>query len=295
MIVEKQEKLGWGKSVVETLASDLQKEFPGTSGFSSGNLWRIRNFYDIYRNDEKLAPLVREIGWSHNVIIFEKCKKPEQKKFYLVNTLRSGWTKDILLRQINTKTFENHLHNQTNFDRVLSKNYANQAKFAVKDSYIFDFLELGVEHAEKELQTALIGNIRRFLLELGNWYTFIGSQYRLEIEGHEYFIDLLLFHRKLKSLIAIETKIGEFIPEYKGKMEFYLALLNEKVKEPEENDSIGIIICRNKNKTIVEYSLKTSKMPIGVATYTTNSNLPEKYQKFLPDAEELGKKLQLPP
>jgi hypothetical protein len=127
---------------------------------------------------------------------------------------------------------------------------------------------------------------------MGSWYTFAGSQYRLEIEGHEFFIDLLLFHRKLRCLIAIELKIGEFIPEYKGKMEFYLAVLNEKVKEEDENDSIGIIICRDKNKTIVEYSLKTSNMPIGIATYSTNAKLPEKYQQYLPDAKKLVAKLK---
>ncbi|MCK9423374.1 MAG: PDDEXK nuclease domain-containing protein, partial [Bacteroidales bacterium] len=204
MIVEKQEKQGWGKAVVQTLAMDLQREFPGISGFSLSNLWRIRSFYYSYQNIEKLAPLVREIGWSHNVIIFEKCKNPEEKEFYLVNTIKSGWTKEILLHQIANKTYEKYLHNQTNFEISVPENYKHQALSAVKDEYTFDFLELGEQHGEKQLQTALIGNIRRFLLEMGNWYAFIGSQYRLEIEGHEYFIDLLLFHRKLKCLIAIE-------------------------------------------------------------------------------------------
>ncbi len=291
MIVERQKKLGWGKSVVEKLSVDLQSEFHGISGFSYANLWRMRLFYNTYQNNEKLAPLVREISWSHNIIIFEKCKTEEEKEFYLSSIMNSNLSKQFLLQQIAGQTYQKYLHNQTNFDNALPENRRNLAKVAVKDEYTFDFLHLGEDHAEKELHTALVNNIRKFLLEMGSWYTFAGSQYRIEVEGHEYFIDLLLFHRKLRCLIAIELKVGEFIPEYKGKMEFYLAVLNEKVKEPDENDSIGIIICRNKNKTIVEYSLKTSNMPIGVATYSTNAKLPVKYRKYLPEAKKLVAKL----
>jgi predicted nuclease of restriction endonuclease-like (RecB) superfamily len=291
MIVEKQEKLGWGKSVIETLSSDLQKELPEVKGFSVQNLWYMRMFYIEYQHDSILQPLAGEISWWKNVIIMTKCKDGQSREFYLINTRKFGWTKNILIHQIENKTYEKYLHNQTNFEISVLENYKHQALSAVKDEYTFDFLELGEQHGEKQLQTALIGNIRRFLLEMGNWYAFIGSQYRLEIEGHEYFIDLLLFHRKLKCLIAIELKVGEFILEYKGKMEFYLAILNEKVKEPDENDSIGIIICRHKNKTIVEYSLRTSNMPIGIATYTTHSKIPAGYQKYLPNANEIRKKL----
>jgi predicted nuclease of restriction endonuclease-like (RecB) superfamily len=291
MIVEKQEKLGWGKSVIEKLSGDLKAEFPGIGGFSTRNLWNMRDLFLVYSELPKLQPMVAEISWTKNIIIINKCKSLEQKEFYLLQTNKFGWTKEILLHQIANKTYEKYLHNQTNFEISVPENYKHLALLAVKDEYTFDFLELGEQHGEKQLQTALIRNIRRFMLEMGNWYAFIGSQYRLEIEGHEYFIDLLLFHRKLKCLIAIELKVGEFILEYKGKMEFYLAILNEKVKEPDENDSIGIIICRHKNKTIVEYSLRTSNMPIGIATYTTHSKIPAGYQKYLPNANEIRKKL----
>jgi len=291
MIVERQQKLGWGKSVVEQLSLDLQRDFPGIRGFSYANLWRMRLFYNTYKNNEKLAPLVREISWSHNVIIFEKCKTEGEKEFYLSNTTNNRWSKEVLLQMIARKTYQKYLHNQTNFNEVLPEIRRNLAKDAVKDEYTFDFLHLGEEHAEKELHSALVNNLRKFLLEMGNGFTFAGSQYRLEVEGHEYFIDLLLFHRKLKCLIAIELKVGEFKPEYKGKMEFYLTVLDIKVKEPGENDSIGIIICRDKNRTIVEYSLKTSNRPIGVATYSTHAKLPVKYQKFFPGLKEIGKKL----
>jgi predicted nuclease of restriction endonuclease-like (RecB) superfamily len=294
MIVEKQEKLGWGKSVVETLASDLRKEFPEMMGFSSRNLWNMRDLFLEYKDLQILQPMVAEISWSKNILILNKCKSPDEKEFYLFNTKRFGWTKEVLIHQIANKTYEKYLSNQTNFDRVIPDNYRRQANLAVKDSYTFDFLELSDKHSEKELESALIRNIQRFLLEMGNWYSYIGNQFRLEVDGHEFFIDLLLFHRKLRCLIAIELKTGEFMPEYKGKMEFYLALLNDKIKEPDENESIGIIICRNKNKTIVEYSLKTSNVPIGVASYMTSSTLPEQLRKYLPDPVEISKKLWNP-
>ena len=163
---------------------------------------------------------------------------------------------------------------------------------AVKDEYTFDFLNLGDEYSENQLETALVNNIRAFLLEMNFQFAFVGNQFQVQIDDKEYFIDLLLYHRQLQCLVAIELKVGEFIPEYKGKMEFYLSILNDKVKLPNENDAIGIIICKEKNRTVVEYSLKTSNMPIGVATYTTTSKLPENYQNFLPDSETIIKKLE---
>jgi len=291
MIVERQKKLGWGKSVVEKLSADLQKEFPGVKGFSASNLWYMRQLYVEYQKDTFLESLIREIGWTQHVLLIKKCKTKSERVFYIKRIGESGWTTRYLEHQISRKSYQNYLDNHTNFDTVFPEKIRDHAKLAVKDNYTFDFLHLGEDHAEKELHTALVNNIRKFLLEMGIWYTFAGSQYRIEVEGHEYFIDLLLFHRKLKCLIAIELKVGEFMPEYKGKMEFYLAVLNEKVKEPDENDSIGIIICRNKSKTIVEYSLKTSNMPIGVATYSTNAKLPVKYRKYLPEAKKLVAKL----
>lgn len=181
--------------------------------------------------------------------------------------------------------------NQTNFDNTLPENIKNQAALAVKDEYTFDFLELSDEHSERELENALVQNIRNFLLEMGHPFTFVGNRFKVEVGGKEYFIDLLLYHRQLQCLVAIELKVGEFLPEYKGKMEFYLTLLNDKVKLPNEKDSIGIIICKEKNRTIVEYSLKASNQPIGVATYNTSTLLPKDYQKLLPDEKTITEKL----
>ena len=290
-IVEKQEKLGWGKSVVEQLSSDLIIEFSGVKGFSAPNLWLMRRFYSEYQGDIFLLPLAIEISWWKNVIIMTKCKKRNEREFYLKSTRRFNWTKNILIHQIAHKTFEKYLTSQTNFDKTIPEKYESHANLAVKDHYTFDFLELGDKYSERELEINLIRNIQRFLIEMGSWYAFIGSQYRIVVGGNEYFIDLLLYHRKLRCLIAIELKVGAFKPEYKGKMEFYLSVLNDLVKEPDENDSIGIIICRSKNKTVVEYSLKTGTMPVGVATYSTTPAIPKKYQKYLPSSEEISDKL----
>lgn len=293
MIAEKQEQLGWGKSIVEQLSKDLQEEFPGQRGWSKGNLWRMRNFYLAYRENEKLAPLAREIGWTHNYIIIEKCKDDLEREFYIRMTRKYGWTKDVLINQIEGNSYTLYLTNQTNFEQNLPEKYRNQAILAVKDSYNFDFLALADKHSEKELETALINNIRQFLIEMGGDFTFMGNQYRITEAGDEYFIDLLLFHRRLKSLIAVELKIGEFIPEYTGKMQFYLGLLNDKIRLPDENPSIGIIICKSKKRTRVEYALKNSNQPIGVSTYSLTNKLPDKLKGLLPSPQKIRESIKL--
>jgi len=291
-IVAKQDKLGWGKAIVETLAKDLQKEFPGIQGFSSANLWRMRNFYLTYRTNEKLAPLVREISWTKNVIIMERCKDDIRREFYLKTTKKFGWTKDVLINQIEAVAFERFMANQTNFDKTVPEKYRHQAKLAVKDEYSFDFLELAEEHSEKELERALLENVRKFLIEMGGYFAFVGNQYRLEIDREEFFIDLLLYHRKLRCLVAIELKIGAFKPEYAGKMQFYLSALNDRVKLPEETPSIGIILCKDKSRTIVEYALKDTKKPIGVSTYRLTEKLPRELKKYLPSPEEMIERIK---
>ena len=199
----------------------------------------------------------------------------------------------MLIHKIELKAFEKYIIGQTNFDKTLPETIKNQAVLAVKDEYTFDFLNLEEEDSESELEQALVKNIRSFLIELGTDFTFVGNQYKIEIEGEEYFIDLLLFHRTLQSLVAIELKIGKFLPEYKGKMEFYLNVLNDTVKLPHENPAIGIIICKSKKRTIFEYALKDSNQPIGVATYSLTSELPELYQNILPTGNEIAAKLSV--
>lgn len=292
MIVTRQQGATWGKSVVEQLAKDLQNEFPGISGFSSANLWRMRLFYENYAKNEKLAPMVREIGWTHNIVILEKCKDTIEREFYIRMTRKFGWTKNVLIHQIENQIYEKTLLNQTNFEQTVSEEVCNQAKLAVKDEYTFDFLELADEYSERQLETAILTRVEPFLQEMGGMFAFIGSQYRLEIDDEEYFIDILLYHRILKCLVAVELKIGKFLPEYVGKMQFYLAALDDKVKQTDENPSIGIILCKSKNKTIVEYALRESNKPIGVATYQIVSTVPQELKNQLPAPEQVVKLLQ---
>ena len=292
-ITEQQTALGWGKSVVENLSRDIQKEFPGIQGFGVRNMWDMARFYAEYQSNEFLQPLVAEISWSKHIVILTKCKETQQRQFYILATKRYGWTKDVLINKIEVKTFENYMLGQSNFDITLPEKIKNQAILALKDEYTFNLIGLAEEHSEYELEQAIIKNIRAFLMEFGPDFSFIGNQYRLEVDGREYFIDLLLYNRRIQAMIALEIKIGEFQPEYKGKMEFYLNVLNDTVKLPHENPAIGIIICKSKSRMIVEYALKSSNMPIGVATYNLSAELPEAYKELLPSSEEIAKKIEL--
>jgi predicted nuclease of restriction endonuclease-like (RecB) superfamily len=293
LIHHKQEALGWGKSVVETLARDLQAEFPGRNGFSAQNLWFMRQFYSEYIDQPNLQSLIREISWTKNLVIFGRCKDGLEREFYLRATARYGWTTAVLKHQVDNKSYEKYLLNQTNFDATVPDELRAQAILAVKDSYTFDFLDLVDDHSERDLEQALVKNLRAFLSELGGAFAFVGNQYRLEVGGQEYFIDLLLFHRRLRCLVAIELKIGDFKPEHKGKMEFYLEALDCQERMEGENPPIGMIICRSKNKTVVEYALRTAVRPIGVATYTIVPQLPDAYREELPSPEAIAERLRL--
>jgi predicted nuclease of restriction endonuclease-like (RecB) superfamily len=281
-IAERQEKYNWGRSVVEKLARDLQVEFAGADGFSSRNLWRMRMFYFEY----PILPLVvAELGWSHNIVIIEKCKNLLKRQFYLEMTKKYGWTKNVLIHHIEGKSYEQYLLGQTNFDKALPEKYKHQAVLAVKDEYNLEFLGLTEKHNEKELELAIMTNMRHFLSEVGGDFAFIGNQFRLEVGEENFYIDILLFHRRLKALVALELKTGSFKPEYAGKMSFYLTVLNDKVKTEEEAASIGIIICKDKNRTIVEYALKDAFHPMGVASYRVTSELPQAMKAYLPSPE----------
>jgi predicted nuclease of restriction endonuclease-like (RecB) superfamily len=290
-IIVKQKQYGWGKSIVENLSKDLQKEFPGVKGFSRDNLWRMRKFVLRYKENEKLAPLVQEIAWSHNIVVMEKCKDDLEREFYIKMTKKYGWSKSVLIHQVEGKSYERFLLNQTNFDKSLAEKYKHQAKLAVKDSYSFDFLEMSEDYSEREMELGLIKNVRSFLMEMGGDFTFVGNQYRLEVGGDEFYIDLLLYHRKLQSLVAIELKTTKFKPEHAGQMQFYLAVLDDTVKTENENPSIGIIICKDKNRTVVEYALKESNTPIGIANYTISEKLPENMKELLPTSKEIAESL----
>ncbi len=292
MVTERQAAGAHGTAVVKRLAADLQVEFPGIVGFSWRNLFNMSEFFAAYRDKPKLQPLAAIIGWTQNLVILQRCKEPLEREFYIRMTKKFGWTKNVLIHQIENQSYEKTLLGQTNFDKALTPELRAQAKLAIKDEYTFDFLELGEEHAERELERALVGRIEHFLRAMGGVFAFVGSQYRLEVDGQEFFIDLLLFHRRLRCLIAIELKVGEFQPEFVGKMQFYLTALDRQVKEKGENPSIGIILCKEKNRTIVEYALYNASKPIGVATYRIVKRLPKELKGQLPEPEEIAKLLE---
>ena len=292
IIIERQTNAIHGAAIAEQLAADLQREFPGLSGFSRRNIFYMREFYLAYRDVPKVQPLVAQIGWSHNLVILQRCKDLLEREFYLRMTRKFGWSKNVLIHQIENQSYEKTLLNQTNFDGTVSPTILAQAKLAVKDEYLFDFLELGEEHAERELERALVARIEAFLRTMGGLFAFVGSQFRLEVDEKEYFIDLLLFHRRLKCLVAVELKVGEFEPEFVGKMQFYLAALDDTVREAGENPSIGIILCKEKRRTIVEYALRDARKPIGVATYRLVKRLPKALQGQLPSPAEIARLLE---
>jgi len=288
-IVEQQGDEKYGRSLVEQLSSDIRVEFPGLRGFSPRNLWYMRNFYLTYRRNEKLQQLVAEIGWSHNVVIMDRCTDEPEREFYIGMAVRHGWSRNVLIHQIESRAYQNMLSGQTNFSSTLPTVTAAEVSLAIKDEYTFDFLDLGEQYSECQLETALIGKVESFLQEMGGVFSFMGSQYRLEVGEKEYFLDLLLYHRLLRCMVAIELKIGEFLPEYVGKMQFYLAVLDDTVKVEGENPSIGIIICKSKDKTIVEYALRDTKRPMGVASYTVTARLPDELEGKMPGPEQVAK------
>jgi predicted nuclease of restriction endonuclease-like (RecB) superfamily len=292
MIVERQKGESWGKAVVAKLCDDLQEEFPGIKGYSLANLWRMKGLYEAYRENEKLAQLVREIAWGQNIIIMERCKDPLEREFYIRMTRRMGWSRSVLIHQIENQTYEKTLLSQSNFAETLPESAQNEAKLALKDEYLFDFLELGEEHSERELERAILARVERFLRAMGGMFSFIGSQYRVEAGDKEYFIDLLLFHRRIRCLVALELKVGEFEPEHVGKMQFYLALLDDTAREDGENPSIGIILCKSRDKTIVEYALRNAAKPIGVAEYRILPELPRELRGLLPEPADIARLME---
>jgi len=293
-IVEKQKKLGWGQKRIQQLAEDLQKEFPRNSGFSERNLKYMRKFYLEYKDKPKVQPLVAQIPWSHNLIILDKTKNDYEKEYYGRMILKYSWSKRILAHQIESKSFERFLIDKKshNFDKTLPVKMLKKVKSTMKDSYLLDFLEISEDIKEKELERKLLENIKSFLLELGIGFTFIGNQYKIVLGENEYFIDLLFYHRHLRCLIAIDLKIGKFIPEYAGKMNFYLNLLDDKAKLQDENPSIGLILCKEKDNIVVEYALRNIKKPVGVAKYYLTRKLPAKLLKQLPSPSVIEDKLR---
>ena len=292
LICERQADAVHGNAIAERLAEDLRLEFPGVVGYSRRNVFYMREFFIAYRDHPKVQPLVAQIGWTHNLTILQRCKDPLEREFCVRMTRKFGWTKAVLIHQIENQSYEKTLLGQTNFDRALTPRLRAQARLAVKDEYTFDFLEMSEKHSERELERALIGRIEDFLRAMGGMLTFVGSQFGMEVDGREFAVDVLLFHRRLRCLVAVDLKVREFEPEFVGKMQFYLTALDRHVREEGENPSIGIILCKEKSRTIVEYALHDASKPIGVATYRTVKVLPKELKGLLPGPEAIARLLE---
>jgi predicted nuclease of restriction endonuclease-like (RecB) superfamily len=288
LIVERQEALGWGKAVVERLSADLKAEFPEMTGFSPRNLWFIKQFYEAYADaPEFLKQAVSEIPWGHNILIMQRIKDETARRYYLEATARLGWTRNVLLNQIKAGAYEVSLQDKShNFAAVLPEYLAEQAEETLKSQYSLEFLGLTQAVHERDLERSLLARLKDFMIELGYGFCFIGRQYRLTLGENEYFLDLLFYHRFLKCLVAIELKTGRFRPEYAGKMDFYLEVLNDQERAPDDNPAIGIILCAEKDRLEVEFSLKSKTNPIGVATYQLYPQVPQEYEGMLPTDED---------
>jgi predicted nuclease of restriction endonuclease-like (RecB) superfamily len=261
---------GYGSKVVERLSVDLKEEFPDTTGFSPRNLWDMKRFYEFYsKEDEKLRQAVAVLPWGHNLLIMNKVKSIDEAWFYVEAAVEMGWTRDVLLNFIKADTYKNTklLPKHHNFAATLPEHLQEQADEILKSSYSLDFIGLLQPVKEKELERRLVEKIKLFLLELGNGFTYIGNQFRLLSNGREYFVDMLFFNRKIKALIALDLKIGGLEPEYIGKMNYYLGLLDDQIKMPDENPSIGIILCADKDRVDIEVALRDIHKPIGIAEY----------------------------
>lgn len=268
-ISEKKVVEGYGNSVVERLATDLKFEFPDY-GFSPRYLWEMKRFYETYKNaDIKLKQLVSVLPWGHNILILQKVKDLEEVRYYATATIEMGWSRSILLNNIKANVYQNtlELSKQHNFQLALPEHLQEQADEVLKSRYNLSFIGIDQPIREIELEKRLVEKIKHFILELGTGFSFLGNQYRLTLNDKEYFVDMLFFHRKLRSLVAIELKIGEFKPEYIGKMGFYLSLLDRNVRMEGENASIGIILCADKDTMEVEIALQDAVHPIAVSDY----------------------------
>jgi predicted nuclease of restriction endonuclease-like (RecB) superfamily len=324
-IVEKQQTAGWGDAVVERLAADLRAAFPDMRGFSARNIWDMRRFYvactdshflsQVVREksrDQKalnlrqpaaalsarsqsdhaefLRQLVAEIPWGHHLLLLNKLDDPAARLYYLRATAQLGWSRNVLLNQIKAGAYERAVKEKKthNFALALPEHFAEQADEMMKSRYHLEFLGISRPMKERQLENRLIDRLQQFILELGYGFCFVGRQYRLALGRKEYFVDLLFYHRFLKALVAFDLKAGPFEPEHAGKMDFYLNLLNDKERAPDDQPSIGIILCAEKDEVEVEFALKTKANPIGVAEYQLQSTLPAEFQGRLPTARQLA-------
>lgn len=294
-ILTRQEAEGWGTKVINRLADDLSRAFPEARGFRARNLKYMRALAEAYPDSELVQQVVALLPWGHQVRILDTVKKPEEREWYIRQAVHNGWSRNVLVHQIESGLYKRQGKALTNFDRTLRMPQSELAQQLIKDPYNFDFLTLGPEILERDLERALIEHVRNLILELGKGFAFMGSQYHIEAGGQDYYLDLLFYHVRLRCYVIIDLKIEDFKPEFAGKMNFYLSAVDEQLRHPDDKPSIGIILCKGRNEVIVEYALRDMNKPMGVARYqlTPGLSLPEALQEELPTVAELSKEFPL--
>jgi predicted nuclease of restriction endonuclease-like (RecB) superfamily len=290
-VSEKVKTEKWGKSVVEQLSKDLQTEHPGIRGFSARNIWRMKTFYEVYKDNEFLPPLVAEIGWVQNCLIIEKCKDDIEREYYLRKTKQMGWSKNDLIDKIKKNHFENQALAQNNFQLTVPPELKAQVAWEFVDDYNVELINPNFPISENQLENSIVTNIVKFLSEMGGSFAFVGRQFKIDFHDKEYFIDLLFFNIKLNCYVVFELKAREFAPQDIGQIKWYMELVNNHVKEQNHNSTIGIILCKSKDRLMVEYMLANNQDALGVATFNRYEELPEAYAKYLPSEKEIIKRL----
>lgn len=290
-ILSRQQQQGWGAQVIDKLAKDLQQEFPQIKGFSPRNLKYMRAFADAYPDELIVQQAAAQIPWFHNCVLLDKVKAPQERLWYAQKTVEHGWSRNMLVYQIESQLYQRQGEAITNFDRALPQPQSDLAQQLIKDPYHFDFLNLGTAAQERDLEYALVTHIREFLLELGVGFAFVGSQYHLTVGGEDFYIDLLFYHLRLRCYVVIDLKMTEFKPEYSGKMNFYVSAVDDLLRHEADQPTIGIILCKSKNKVVAEYALRDVHKPIGVATHYLGESLPDSWQGSLPTIEQLKMEL----
>lgn len=295
-ILERQQQQGWGAKVIDRLAADVRHAFPEMKGFSPRNLKYMRAFAEAWPDEQFVQQVVAQIPWGHNVRILDHVKDVEEREWYVRKAMEYGWSRDILELQIESRLYQRQGKAVTNFTQTLPPPQSDLAEQLLKDPYNFDFLTLGQEAHERDLERGLVQHIREFLLELGVGFAFVGSQYHLEIGGEDFFIDLLFYHLRLRCFVVIDLKMKAFKPTDAGQMNFYLSAADDLLRHPGDQPSIGIILCRTRNKVVAEYALRDMNKPIGVSTFELLESLPEELKGSLPTIEDLEAELRtLPP
>ena len=285
IVSEKTASDGWGKSTVSSLSAFLQSKVPGTSGFSERNIWRMKQFYETYKDNPKLSPLVTEIPWSNNLLIMTACKSDEAREFYIRACVENHYSKRELERQIESMLYERTAISEAKYGALTRR---NEGLSVLRDAYVLEFLDLSNPYREKDLRKQIVSHLKDFILEFGKDFSFIGEEYRIQVGNTDFFIDLLFFNRALSCLVAVELKIGMFRPEHLGQLNLYLEALDRDMKKPNENPSVGLILCTGKDDTVVEYALSRSLSPAMVADYTLHLPDKKKLQEKMREIAELS-------